>query len=71
MPVWKGGAEKGQAWRDGNWFCIPMTVCHLINNALGQVNLWKVETPDTDAIYLEAFFRSSDMLQSRYHCQDN
>lgn len=38
MPEWKGGAEKGQAWRDGKWFCIPMTVCHGINNALGKVD---------------------------------
>lgn len=35
---WPECPDPGQAWRTGKYFCIPMTVGHIINNDLGQVN---------------------------------
>lgn len=38
MPAWPESPDAGQAWRSGQFFCIPMTIGHVIDNELGQVN---------------------------------
>ena len=37
MPAWPASKEVGQAWRSGEWLCIPMTLCYTIDNDLRQV----------------------------------
>ena len=37
MPAWPASKEVGQAWRSGEWLCIPMTLCYTIDNELRQV----------------------------------
>ena len=37
MPAWPASKDVGQAWRSGEWLCIPMTLCYTIDNELRQV----------------------------------
>lgn len=37
LPEWHRSENVGQAWRNFKWFCIPMTICHTIDNNLRQV----------------------------------
>ena len=39
LPEWHQRDNVGQAWRSFKWFCIPMTICHTIDNKLKQVEL--------------------------------
>ena len=65
LPAWHTSENVGQAWRNFKWFCIPMTVCHTIDNDLKQVCHFKLSQL---ALVCPSLLPCSNSLNLRCSC---